>query len=74
MGDLSPRPKLKPPERKVFDQIPLSFIGELEEYMIGAEAGFDERDLAIEVLGKQLTEPVKVEPEKEVKKKWYQIW
>jgi len=54
--------------------MPLGFIGELEEYMIEVEGGFDERDVAIEILGKQLTDVVPVELKKEDTKSWYQFW
>ena len=74
LKDLTPRPKLKPPNRQDFDKMPLGFIGELEEYMIGVEGGFDERDMAIEALVEQLQNPVPVEPKKEDTKSWYQFW
>jgi hypothetical protein len=54
--------------------MPLGFIGELEEYMIGVEGGFDERDMAIEALAEQLLNPVQIEPKKEDTKSWYQFW
>jgi hypothetical protein len=42
--------------------------------MIEVEAGFDERDFDIEELGKQLQEPVQIEPKKEEKKSWWKFW
>jgi hypothetical protein len=40
--------------------------------MIEIEAGFDERELAIDILNKQITEPI---PELKIEKEsWWKFW